>query len=248
MKRVLLSPRLATVLFPFVLGLLLEAGIAAGMISKFAIPPPSNILAEFPGLFVEHDLVRRFLVTAGLAVVSGVLITVLGISLGVFLYRVRRLGSAAEPLVAGFAAAPLVLAYPIFLVFFGRNPSALIAFATIGGLAPVILKTMEGLNGVRPVFRKVGSTYDLTPRQSFFKIELPAALPTIVVGVRLGFVFGLIHLIAFEFLLNYGGLGGLVAEFSELYNPAATYAAILCVMILSALVFLGMERLQKWIR
>ncbi|MCI5077950.1 ABC transporter permease subunit [Oricola sp.] len=246
--RILASPTLAAVLFPFALGLVLEGAVRAGLISKFAIPLPSSILAAIPQLATRNDLAGRFLSTASLAVVSGVLICVLGVLIGVLLYRLPRLGAAAEPLVAGFAAAPLILAYPIFLVFFGRNPSALIAFATVGGLAPVVLKTTEGLKTVRPVFRKVGQTLKLTPRQAFFKIELPAALPTIVTGIRLGFVFGLIHLIAFEFLLNYGGLGGLVAEFSELYNPPATFAAILFVMMLCALVIFVTERLERWIR
>jgi len=236
------------IITPFLFLYLLELAIGAGLISRFAVPFPSDVLAAIPGLVRDNNLLGRFASTLGMASLAGLLICTLGVALGAFLARFRRIGIAAEPLVGAFAASPMVLAYALFLVFFGRNFVAAVAFAVVGGLPPVILKTREGLSTVRPVFLNVGRSLGISSRQMFFKIELPAALPTIFTGVRLGFVFGLIHLIAFEFLLNFGGLGGLVAELAELYNPPATMAAMLFVIGLSAMVFFVLERAQRWIR
>ena len=77
----------------------------------------------------------------------------------------------------------------------------------ISGLPPVILKTIEGIAATRKVLVNVGSSFNLTPAQQFWKILLPAALPTIFVGVRLGLIFALINVVGIEFLINYGGLG-----------------------------------------
>lgn len=242
------SPLVTGIVVPVLFLFLLEALISANVISRFAIPLPSSVLSAIPTLVRDNNLLGRFANTLGLAVLAGALICVIGVALGVLFAKVKWLGRTTEPLVGAFAAAPLILAYPIFLVFFGRSFLALVAFALVGGLAPVILKTREGLNSVRPVFLNVARSLRLTRSQTFFKIELPAALPTIFTGVRLGFVFGLIHLIAFEFLLNFGGLGGLVAELAELYNPTATWAAITFVIGLSAFVFFLLERAQQWIR
>lgn len=242
------KPATGGVLTLLALGVMLEGAIRQGLINRYAMPLPSSIISAYGGLFTNENILGRLATTATLAVTSFFLIGIIGIAMGVLLARRVALGRAMEPLVAAFAAAPLVLTFPVFLVFFGRTSQALIVFATVGGLAPVILKTMEGLANVRPVLKKVGSAFQLSPRQIFFKIELPAALPTIFTGVRLGCVFGLIHVVAMEFLLNFGGLGGLVAELAERYNPAATYASVSFVILISIVTFVALERIERCLR
>ena len=70
-----------------------------------------------------------------------------GVALGVLLHRVRLLQLACETWVAATASAPRVSAYPLFLVLLGRSSLTIIMLAFIAGLAPVILKTIEGLVG-----------------------------------------------------------------------------------------------------
>ena len=92
----------------------------------------------------------------------------------------------------------------------------MIGFAA--GLAPVILKTVEGLAGTRRVLIDVGRSFKLTPSQQFWKILLPAALPSIFVGLRLGLIFAMINIVGVEFLINFGGLGQLINELAERYD------------------------------
>ena len=86
------------------------------------------------------------------------------------------------------------------------------------GLAPIILKTLEGLSGTRRVLINVGQSFNLTRSQQFWKILFPAALPTIFVGMRLGLIFALINIVGVEFLINFGGLGQLINELAERYD------------------------------
>ncbi len=131
------------------------------------------------------------------------------------------------------ASAPLVLMYPLFLVIFGRSAWTIIMIAFVSALPPVILKTLEGLTGTRPVLINVGRSFKLTPSQLYWKILFPAALPTIFVGVRLGMIFALINIVGVEFLINFGGLGQLVNELAERYDLPGTYAAICFVILVS---------------
>ena len=80
---------------------------------------------------------------------------------------------AAAGTGAAFASAPLVLAYPLFLVIFGRSAWTIIVMAFIAGLAPVILKTIEGLSGTRRVLINVGKSFKLTPRQQGVQARYP---------------------------------------------------------------------------
>jgi NitT/TauT family transport system permease protein len=170
------------------------------------------------------------------------------VSLGVLLYKIKILRRATETWIAAFAAAPIVLAYPLFLVIFGRSALTISMMGFVSGLAPVILKTLEGLLGVRPTLINVGRSFNLTPAQQFWKVQFPAAVPAIFVGLRLGLIVALINVVGVEFLINFGGLGQLINELAERYDLPGTYAAICFVILISVCFFIVLERVEKWLR
>ena len=242
--------------FPAALGLtsfvafvaLIELLIRVGVINRFIVPLPSDIVAAFPRVIVEEHVLDRFLLTAGEAFSASILVTIFGVAGGVVLHRYHLLRLATETWVAAVAAAPLVLMYPLYLVIFGRSALTIVMMGFTAGLAPVILKTLEGLLATRRVLINVGKSFNLTPSQQFWKILFPAALPTIFVGLRLGLIFALINIVGVEFLINFGGLGQLINELAERYDLAGTYAAICFVILVSICVFILTERLERWLR
>ena len=227
---------------------LVELLIRIGLINRFIVPLPSDIIAAFPRVIIEEDVLRRFLLTAGEAFSASILVTIFGVAGGVLLYRYHLLRLATETWVAAVAAAPLVLMYPLYLVIFGRSALTIMMMGFTAGLAPIILKTLEGLLGTRRVLINVGRSFNLTHSQQFWKILFPAALPTIFVGLRLGLIFSLINIVGVEFLINFGGLGQLINELAERYDLPGTYAAICFVILVSICVFIIMERLERWLR
>jgi ABC-type nitrate/sulfonate/bicarbonate transport system permease component len=226
----------------------LEGLIRAGVISEYIMPPPSHVLAAFGRVITEEHIVRRFFLTIGECLTTGVMITVFGVAGGVLLHRYRLLQQAVETWVAALAAAPVVLAYPLFMVIFGRNAWTIIMIGFVAALPPVILKTIEGIAGTRKVLINVGKSFNLTPSQQFWKIQFPAALPVIFTGVRLGLIFGLINVVGVEFLINYGGLGQLIEDLAERYDLPATYAAICFVILVSVLFYMALEKIERWLR
>ena len=232
----------------FVFVALLELLIRVGMINRFIVPMPSDIVAAFPRVIVEEHVLQRFVLTAGEAFSASVLVTIVGVAGGVVLHRYNLLRLATETWVAAIAAAPLVLMYPLYLVIFGRSALTIVMMGFTAGVAPVILKTLEGLLATRRVLINVGKSFNLTPSQQFWKILFPAALPTIFVGLRLGLIFALINIVGVEFLINFGGLGQLINELAERYDLAGMYAAICFVILVSIGVFLLTERLERWLR
>jgi NitT/TauT family transport system permease protein len=225
-----------------------ELLIRVGLVNRFIVPMPSDIIAAFPRVIVEEHVLSRFLLTAAEALSASILVTVFGVAGGVMLYRYQLLRRATETWVAAIAAAPLVLMYPLYLVIFGRSALTIVMMGFTAGLAPVILKTLEGLSATRRVLINVGRSFNLTPSQQFWKILFPAALPTIFVGLRLGLIFALINIVGIEFLINFGGLGQLINELAERYDLAGTYAAICFVILVSICVFILTERLEQWLR
>jgi NitT/TauT family transport system permease protein len=227
---------------------LIQVLIEAGRINRFIVPLPTQIAASFERVIVEEHVLSRFLLTAGEALAAGVLLTVVGIGIGVLLYRFRLLRLACETWVAALASAPLVLMYPLFLVIFGRSAMTMVMIGFVAALPTVILKTVEGLAGTRRVLIDVGRSFKLTQFQQFWKILFPAALPSMFVGIRLGLIFALINIVGVEFLINFGGLGQLINELAERYDLPGTYAAICFVVLVSVCFFAVTGWVERWLR
>jgi len=241
---------------PFVFGIVcllalvavIEMLIRTGWINPFIVPKPSDIVMSFERIIMEENILPRFFLTCGEALTASLMLSVVGISLGVLLHRNITVRLATQNWIAAIASAPLVLMYPLFLVIFGRSAWTIIMIAFVSALPPVILKTLEGLTSTRPVLINVGRSFKLTPSQLYWKILFPAALPTIFVGVRLGMIFALINIVGVEFLINFGGLGQLVNELAERYDLPGTYAAICFVIMVSVFFFIVTERIERWLR
>ena len=136
-------------------------------------------------------------------------------------------GCACETWVGALAAAPIVLMYPLFLVIFGRSTTTIVMIGFAAGLAPVILKTLEGLAGTRKVLLDVGRSFKPRRRRSSSgRSCCPRRCRAMFVGLRLGLIFAMINIVGVEFLINFGGLGQLINELAERYDLPGTYGAI----------------------
>ena len=222
--------------------------IMTEIVSPYVVPLPTDIVTSLWRVVVEEGIPGRFLVTVGETLAASLLILIVGVPIGLLLFRFGKLRLAFEPWLATWAAAPLVLAYPLFLVLFGRSSFTIIIIGFAAGVAPVALKTIEGFASTRRVLIDVGRSFRLTPVQEFRQILLPAALPQIFVGLRLGLIFCLINIVGVEFLINLGGLGQLITELSERYDLPGTYAAICFVVLVSILFFAILNRGEQWLK
>src|SRR5437868_10136118 len=145
-----------------VVGAALEALIRGGAINRYVMPLPSQVLLAFERIVVEENVVHRFLLTTAETLVAGALITIVGVALGVLLYRARLIRAACETWVAAFASAPIVLMYPLFLVIGGRSAVTIVRMGFVAALPPVILKPLEGPAAPRSVLVHFGRSFTVT--------------------------------------------------------------------------------------
>jgi ABC-type nitrate/sulfonate/bicarbonate transport system permease component len=228
--------------------LVFEALIRGGIVNRYIIPPPSDIFLAFERVIVEEHILQRCGVTAMEMIIAGGASVLVGVPIGALLYRSALWRRAMEDWIGALAAAPIVLAFPLFLVLFGRSPKTIIVMGFVHGLAPIILKTVEGLASTRKVLINVGRSLKMTQSQMFWKILFPSALPVIFTGIRLSWTFVLITIVGVEYLINLGGLGQLINELAERYDLPGTYAGICFVVLVSVLFFVILERVEAWLQ
>jgi NitT/TauT family transport system permease protein len=243
-----IAPQLTGLAAIAVLLAIWQAAVMLGFVNPLVAPAPSDIAASFPTLITDEDLIQRFLRTFAEALISAGLAVIVGTAIGWWLHAKRWAGLAFESWVASFAAAPLVLLYPLFLVFLGRNMGTIIVMSFLTALPSIVLKTKEGLDAIRRVLINVGRSFRLSSGQLFWKIMLPAAVPTLCTGIRLGLVYALISVVAIEFLINFGGLGELIDDLAQRWEIPMMYGAISFVVLTSICFFYLTERLERWLR
>jgi NitT/TauT family transport system permease protein len=246
--RALRSPVTGGLVCLLVLAAILEGAIRAGIVSDQAVALPSATLAAIPDLYNDAQIIQAFLVTLGMTGAATALAVLIGVPLGWLLWRSWTLGEAYESWLAAAFSAPLVLLYPLFLVLIGRNHMTLIVMGFIPGTIPIAIQTRQGLLAVSRTLINVGRSFHIDQSTMFWKIMLPAAVPNIFSGIRLGVMYTLVSVVAIEYLTDFGGLGRVVSDQYFLYRIPGTYAGILFVVLVSVLFYWGFGRIERWLR
>ena len=247
-RSLLNSPTLVGLLAIVGLAVILEQAISAGLVMELIVPRPSDTLMAFGPVQAEMDLVGNFFFTLGMTAAATALAITIGIPAGYMLFRSRMFGVAYEGWLAAAFAAPTVLLYPLFLVLIGRSPVTLVVMGFIPGAIPIIIQTRQGLLGVSGTLVNVGRSFNLSQREMFWKIQLPAAVPTIFTGIRIGVMYTLVNIVAIEYLIDFGGLGRIVSEMYFRFDTPGTYASIVTVILVSVFFYWGFGRIEKWLR
>jgi len=247
-KSLLKSPTVVGLLGVAVFLAILELAVRTGLVMALIVPTPSATFWAFGPVQAEMDLIGNFLVTLGMTAAATALALAVGIPFGYFLFRSHRFGVAYEGWLAAAFAAPTVLLYPLFLVLFGRSFFTLVIMGFIPGAIPIIIQTRQGLLGVSGTLVNVGRSFSLSERELFWKIQLPAAVPTIFTGIRIGVMYTLVNIVAIEYLVDIGGLGRVVSEMYFRFDTPGTYASIVAVVLVSVFFYWGFGRIEKWLR
>lgn len=230
------------------LTVLAETAVQAGWVSPFILAPPSQIWEAAVEMALEEKLTQAIVSTISITLIAIALAIFIGLPCGWALWRYERYGRAYEGWLGALFASPKLLLYPLFLVLLGRNLGTLVVMGFVTATIPVMLKTREGLMTVSPVLINVGRSFNLTEKQLLWKVMFPSAVPVIFTGIRLGMIYTLIAIIALEFLLDFGGLGGMVGEMYDRYNIPGMYAAIIFVVVMCLIYFHIVQRIQTWLR
>jgi NitT/TauT family transport system permease protein len=142
---------------------------------------------------------------------------------------------------------PSICWIPLALLWFGRLGDAPILFVTVmGALFATIVAVADGIHNVPPLFSRAGRTLGASGPRLYFAVLLPAALPTIVTGLKIGWSFAWRSLMAAELIVNSGGLGFLLQRDRDFGDADGVLATIIVIIVLGlsvqAIVFAPVER------
>jgi NitT/TauT family transport system permease protein len=213
--------------------LALEALSRFGVIDRFAMLPPSEILWHLGKILVVGQMwpaIGKTLANVTMACAAAVIV---GVVLGALLHRWRALRETLDPLFAAYYAVPVYAFYPLFIVIFGLGdfPQVLIGFML--GLVAVVVNTLNGLDRVPDVLRKTARIHRLGPVATAWKVSLPYAAPYIFTGIKLAVAYSFIGVIGAELIMSRTGLGYEIGYAYNNFDNAVMYPLIVLVLAIA---------------
>ena len=179
--------------------------------------------------FLPHIRETLLAFAQGFAIAVGV-----GLLIGVLLGAARFAGEVAEPILVALYSIPKVTLYPVILLIFGIGMPAKVAFGAIHGIVPISIFAMNAVRNINPTHLRTARVLRLSPRNLLLGILLPAALPEIVTGIRVGFSLALIGTVLGEMFGSQRGLGHLLMQAMSLHNIERILALTLLLVAFAA--------------
>lgn len=163
----------------------------------------------------------------------GFLVAVLaGLSFGVFISYTRLIGRIIDVYVTILLAAPIAALIPVLIMAFGIGLLTKVTVIALMGFSVMAINTTYGLRSTDHTLLEMVHSFGGTPRQTFFKVVLPSALPLIMAGIRMGFAQCFVGTITAELLIVSEGLGQLLNQFGASFRAAPLFAMVLLTMLM----------------
>ncbi len=201
------------------------------LIPELFLPPLSKTLTVLwmdRWIYGEAVLVTLYEVACAMVVACGA-----GILVGAIVGGLASLRQALLPVFSSLYAIPIVILYPVFTAWFGIGSESKIAFAGIYGFFPVMLSTAAGIRTIDPQHLLAARSMGATLSQQITRVIIPASIPTVLTGVRLGGALAIIGVVVAEMLISAAGIGYIVTRNRTILDSPRVFAGIILVVLLS---------------
>lgn len=219
-------------------------------ISPILLAPPSAIFRQVVLILAGQSDAPDFYAHAGTTLLELIIAygitAILGVFLGLTFARSKLIGDAFEPILLTLYAVPKVIFYPVLILMLGIGIMSKIVFGVMVGIFVVIFNTAAGLRQVEPSYVTLARSLGYDEARIFFKVILPAAAPTILAGLRLGFGYTIIGILTAELLVVSEGFGFLLDWASFNYHTPQLYAFIVITLSIGVIGNSLFSLLERW--
>jgi len=223
--------------------ILWEALPRLGLIPELFLPSLSSTLAAGWNEAAEYG--HALMITLYEVAISMVLACGGGILGGAVVGSLPRLRSLMMPIVSSLYAIPLVILYPVFNVWFGIGSESKIAFASIYGFLPTMLGTAAGIQTIDPQLLTAARSMGATLPQRLIHVIIPAAIPTVLAGLRIGGALVIVGVVVSEMLISSAGIGYLISRYRTILDSPHVFAGVLLVLALTIAFSAGVRWVER---
>ncbi len=216
------------------------------VIDSSVIPPFTKVIGAMIHGFIDGDLLKNMLISLRRSGIAFGIAIALAIPLGLFMGTFRRLESFIDALVQMFRQTSALAIYPIFILLLGLGEASKITIICWAAFFPLLLNTISGVKLVDTRLIEMARVFGASKREVFKRVVLPAAAPSIFVGLRLSATTSLLLLVAAEMIGAKHGLGFLIINAQYNFEIPLMFAAIVLLACIGLTVNYTLLTLQSW--
>jgi NitT/TauT family transport system permease protein len=207
------------------------------------LPPISTVFARGVELWQTNELQPHIMTSLQEFVIGFGAAMGLGIFFAVCMAASSRVRAFFDPWVSMLYSTPLVALGPLFILWFGFGLAAKVWVIFLVSIFPILINTLVGLTTTDAVLIEAARSFGANGAQIYTKVRLPAALPFIIAGLRLGIARGLVGVVVAELFGSRSGLGFLILVSAQTFDAASLFVAV---VLLAASGVISVEAL-KWL-
>jgi ABC-type nitrate/sulfonate/bicarbonate transport system permease component len=224
-------------------------GVArAGWVDPLFVPAPSAVAAAF--LSVGASALAGLGDTLAKTAIAYVISVVLGVGGGLVLGSVRPVRLAVNPFVIALYGMPKILVLPWIVLLLGFGTMPAVVYGAIHGVFPILVLVTGAVRDVDPALVTVARAFGARRQQLYWKVILPAVVPTVLTGMRLGIVFCLLGVLIVEMFAGVRGMGYVLGSLANGFRAPELFAATALVSTASIVIVLSLDalndRLSHW--
>jgi NitT/TauT family transport system permease protein/taurine transport system permease protein len=210
-----------------------EALPRLGLVAELLLPPLSKTLVALVNAWPEY--MSALFVTLYEVILAMLIACGAGILVGALVGGITLLRNVFLPVFSSLYAVPIVILYPVFTAWFGIGSESKVAFAGAYGFFPVMLSTAAGIRTIDEQLLLAARSMGATVPQQITRVIIPASIPTVLTGLRLGGALTIIGVVVAEMLTSAAGIGYLVTSYRTILDSPHVFAGVLMILILSVL-------------
>jgi ABC-type nitrate/sulfonate/bicarbonate transport system permease component len=203
-------------------------------VNHLLLPEPAAVWRQFVRVLESGAFLPDLRVTATEFAAAFALAVTTGTLVGYLVSRSPYSIRVFEPLFAGIYSIPIILFLPLYVLFFGLGMESKIALGATISFFPIVLSTIAAFSNVDRVLVTAARSMGASDYHLFRYVLVPAALPVILGGLRIGFTVALLSILGSETIASLAGLGHHIVELAEDMDTARMFAYIAFVVMLVA--------------
>jgi NitT/TauT family transport system permease protein len=216
----------------------------------FLLPSPMGVWNKFVILIQNGTLLANALFTLYEVLLGLGLGSIVAMCLGYFLAKSRLTEKLLSPYLVASQAIPVIAIAPLLIIWFGPGILSKVLICSLTVFFPVLVNTMIGFRAVPDNLRDLMGSLRATRWQKLRHLEIPAALPVLFGGLRIGATLSVIGAVVGEFVGSDRGLGFLINVGRGQYDTALVFVAILTLILMALLLYgvamLAEKRSTRW--
>ncbi|MDZ4930448.1 ABC transporter permease subunit [Escherichia coli] len=201
-------------------------------VPSLLLPAPWTVISSARELIISGMLWHHILASASRTFVGFVFAAISAFSLAFLFSKNEKAHASGYLLIEVLRVTPPLSIIPLLILWLGIGEGPKIGIVFLSGFFPIYLSTLSALRGVEPKLKEVAKVLGFTRKETLQNLTLPAAMPGILTGLRLGFGYSWRALVGAELVAASSGLGFMISEAGEFVQTDIVFVGVLTIAIL----------------